>query len=167
MNAVIYARYSSSNQKETSIDDQLRVCQEYADNNDINIIGKYLDYEQTGTSDNREQFQRMLRDSSRCIFDAILVYEFTRFARNRYDSVIYKHRLKSYNIHVVSVTEYILTIAENLLLMVKEVIHPKKMMMTSFVLRVGCPLLSIVIHGRRYKHGWRKISVPRLGQKLR
>lgn len=42
MKAVIYARYSSSNQKEESIDGQLRVCKEFAEKNDIKIIGDSL-----------------------------------------------------------------------------------------------------------------------------
>ena len=43
MNAVIYARYSSDNQREESIEGQLRECKEYADKNGINLIGTYID----------------------------------------------------------------------------------------------------------------------------
>ena len=49
--AVIYARYSSDNQTEQSIEGQLRVCQEYAKNNDILLLDTYIDRAMTGTND--------------------------------------------------------------------------------------------------------------------
>ena len=63
--AVIYARYSSDNQTEQSIEGQLRVCNEYAKSNDIVILNTYIDRAMTGTNDNRPDFQRMIKDSSR------------------------------------------------------------------------------------------------------
>ena len=55
--AVIYARYSSERQTEQSIEGQLRVCNEYAERNDIKIIETYIDRAMTGTNDNRKNFQ--------------------------------------------------------------------------------------------------------------
>ena len=43
MNAVIYARYSSDNQREESIEGQLRECKEYADQNGITVVRTYID----------------------------------------------------------------------------------------------------------------------------
>ena len=43
MKGVIYARYSSDNQREESIEGQLRECKEYAERNDITILGTYID----------------------------------------------------------------------------------------------------------------------------
>lgn len=63
--AVIYARYSCDNQTEQSIDGQLRVCEEYAQRNNILILNTYIDRAMTGTNDNRPDFQKMLKDSSR------------------------------------------------------------------------------------------------------
>ncbi|MEG2688734.1 MAG: recombinase family protein, partial [Clostridia bacterium] len=63
--AVIYARYSSDRQTEQSIDGQLRVCNEYAERNDIVIMDTYIDRAMTGTNDNRAAFQQMLKDSSK------------------------------------------------------------------------------------------------------
>ena len=63
--AVIYARYSSDSQTEQSIDGQLRVCEEYAQKNDILILDTYIDRAMTGTNDNRPDFQRMIRDSAK------------------------------------------------------------------------------------------------------
>lgn len=43
MNAVIYARYSSDSQREKSIEGQLRECREYAERNNMTIVGTYID----------------------------------------------------------------------------------------------------------------------------
>lgn len=43
MNAVIYARYSSDNQREESIEGQLRECQAFAESNDMIIVDTYID----------------------------------------------------------------------------------------------------------------------------
>ena len=71
--AVIYARYSCDNQTEQSIEGQLRVCQDYAKNNDILIVDTYIDRAMTGTNDNRIAFQKMLKDSSRKQWQYIIV----------------------------------------------------------------------------------------------
>ena len=92
--AVIYARYSSDSQSEQSIDGQLRVCNEYAKNNDIIIVNTYIDRAMTGTNDNRPDFQRMLKDSKRKEWDFVLVYKFDRFSRNKLETGIHKKTLK-------------------------------------------------------------------------
>lgn len=69
----IYARYSSNNQTEQSIEGQIRVCREFAQRNGIVIVGTYIDRATTGTNDNREQFQKMLKDSDKKSFDYVLV----------------------------------------------------------------------------------------------
>ena len=63
MNAVIYARYSSSNQTEASIEGQMRECNEYAKKNGINIVGTYIDRARSATTDNRPDFKKMIKDS--------------------------------------------------------------------------------------------------------
>ena len=87
---VIYCRYSSDSQTEQSIEGQLRVCNEYAKSNDIVILDTYIDRAMTGTNDNRPDFQRMIKDSAKGLFDVVLVWKLDRFARNRYDSARYK-----------------------------------------------------------------------------
>ena len=91
---VIYARYSSSGQREESIEGQLRDCREYAKRYGITIIAEYCDRAYTGTSDNRPEFQKMIRDSAKGQFSAVITWKNDRFARSRYDSAIYKYRLK-------------------------------------------------------------------------
>ena len=83
MNVVIYARFSSHSQTEQSIEGQLRVCYEYANAHNYTVIGEYIDRAQSGTSDNRQDFQRMIQDSEKKTFQFVLVYQLDRFARNR------------------------------------------------------------------------------------
>lgn len=70
---VIYARYSSDNQTEQSIEGQIRVCGEYAQRNNILILATYIDRAMTGTNDNRPDFKRMMKDSEKREWDYILV----------------------------------------------------------------------------------------------
>lgn len=105
--AVIYARYSSSNQREESIEGQLRECNDYAAKNGYTIIGEYIDRALTGKSDQRPEFQNMIRDSAKKHFEYVITYKIDRFARNRYDSAIYKTRLKKNNVKVIYSSEVI------------------------------------------------------------
>ena len=91
MKGVIYARYSSDNQREESIEGQLRECKEYAERNDIMILGTYIDRALSAKTDNRPEFQHMIKDSAKGLFDVVLVWKLDRFARNRYDSARYKN----------------------------------------------------------------------------
>lgn len=102
MTCVIYARYSSDNQREESIEGQLRECKEFAEKNDITILGTYIDRALSAKTDNRPDFQRMIKDSEKNMFDVVLVWKLDRFARNRYDSAHYKSILKRNGVKVVS-----------------------------------------------------------------
>nr|MCR5653318.1 recombinase family protein [Ruminococcus sp.] len=82
MNGVIYARYSSDNQREESIEGQLRECLAFAEKNDIQIIETYVDRALSAKTDNRPDFQRMIRDSAKEQFEVIIVWKLDRFARN-------------------------------------------------------------------------------------
>lgn len=116
MKGVIYARYSSENQKEESIEGQIRECTAYAERNGITILGSYIDRALSAKTDNRPDFQRMVADSSKNMFDVIIVWKLDRFARNRYDSAYYKHLLKKNNVKVISATEAISQGAEGIIL---------------------------------------------------
>ena len=105
MNAVIYARYSSDKQTEQSIEGQLRFCNQYAEAHGYTVIENYIDRGISGTSDNRPQFQRMIADSDKKDFSFVIVWKLDRFARNRYDSAIYKNKLKKNGVKVLSATE--------------------------------------------------------------
>ena len=92
--AVIYARYSSERQSEQSIEGQIRECMEYAKRHNITIVDTYIDRAMTGKNDNRKDFQRMLKDASKKAWNAVLVYKFDRFSRNKYEMAIHKKTLK-------------------------------------------------------------------------
>lgn len=114
--AVFYGRYSSANQTEQSIEGQLHVCEKYAAENDILIVGKYIDRALSGTTDKRPQFLQMIADSSAGTFDTVLVYKLDRFARNRYDSAIHKKKLRDNGVRVVSATEPLSDTPEGIIL---------------------------------------------------
>ena len=67
MKAVIYARYSSDSQRDESIDGQIRECKEYAERNEITVLSCYIDRALSAKTDNRPEFQRMIRDSAGAI----------------------------------------------------------------------------------------------------
>lgn len=115
-NAVIYARYSSHSQTEQSIEGQLHDAYEYAKREGYAVVGEYIDRAQSGTRDARLDFQRMIEDAAKKQFAVILVWKLDRFARNRYDSAIYKARLKKYGVRVVSVMERIQDNPEGIIL---------------------------------------------------
>lgn len=103
--AVIYARFSSSKQREESIEGQLRVCNEYAARNDLLVINEYADHAISGKTDQRPAFQQMIYDSKSKSFEVLLLYNFDRFARNKEDSAIYKRELRRNGVQVISVTQ--------------------------------------------------------------
>lgn len=115
MNAVIYARYSSHNQTEQSIEGQLQICHEFAQRNGYTIVGEYIDRAISGTTDARPDFLRMIEDSAKKGFQFVIVYQLDRFARNRYDSAIYKSRLKKNGVRVLSARENITDDASGIL----------------------------------------------------
>ena len=94
MIAVIYARYSSDNQREESIEGQIRECTAYAEKNGITVVKHYIDRALSAKTDNRPDFQQMIKDSEKRLFDIVLVWKLDRFARNRYDSAHYEYRLE-------------------------------------------------------------------------
>ena len=105
--AVIYARYSSDNQSEQSIEGQLRVCEEYARSHDILILDTYIDRAMTGTNDNRADFQRMIKDSAKREWNYVLVYKLDRFSRDKYATAVHKKTLKDNGVKLISATEHI------------------------------------------------------------
>lgn len=114
--AIIYARYSSDSQTEQSIEGQLRVCREYAQNNDILIVDTYIDRAMTGTNDMRPDFQRMLKDSAKRQWEVVLVYKLDRFSRDKYEMTIHKHTLKENGVKLVSAMENIPDSPEGIIL---------------------------------------------------
>jgi len=79
--------------------------QEYCKHKNYVIVETYIDEAKTATTDKRPSFQQMIKDSENKTFDILLVHKLDRFARNRYDSAIYKRELKKNGVSVYSVLE--------------------------------------------------------------
>lgn len=116
MKAVIYARFSSDKQNEASIEGQLRECMQYAEYNGVQVIGNYIDRAFSAKTDHRPEFQHMIKDSYKNLFDIVLVWKLDRFSRDRYDSAHYKRILKKNGVRVISATEAISESPEGILL---------------------------------------------------
>lgn len=106
-NAVIYARYSSHNQRDVSIDQQVKAVRSFAAVQGLTVTGVYADRAISGTTDQRPEFQRMIEDAKAGLFSYVLVYSLDRFARDRFDSVTYKQILKEHGVRVLSAMENI------------------------------------------------------------
>ena len=105
--AVIYARFSSHNQTEQSIEGQLRECYAYAKRNGLIILNEYIDRALSGTTDNRPQFKQMIEDSASKEWQNIIVYKLDRFSRNKYETAKYKKILKDNGVKLISAMENI------------------------------------------------------------
>ena len=107
MDAVIYARFSCSKQREESIEDQERVCRQYADAQGWRVRKVYSDHAMSATTDARPSFKRMLADAEKGGFERVIVYKLDRFARNRYDAAVNRSKLRRCGVELVSATESI------------------------------------------------------------
>lgn len=88
MKSVIYARYSSENQREETIEGQLHERYAFARKNNIIVLAIARAF--SAKTDRRPDFQHMIKDSAKKNFNLVLLWELGRFARNRYDSANYK-----------------------------------------------------------------------------
>lgn len=101
--AVIYARFSSSKQREASIEDQLRICHEWCQREGYTVVREYCDRAASGRSASRPEFQRMIANAGES--EAVVVYMMDRFSRDVYDAPIYKKKLRDKGVKVISATE--------------------------------------------------------------
>ena len=88
MKAVIYARYSSDNQREESIEGQIRECTAFAEKNGVTILRHYIDRAFSAKTDNRPEFQNMIKDSSKRLFDMVIVWKLDRLSRSQKDMLV-------------------------------------------------------------------------------
>lgn len=101
-----------------SIDAQIRAIEEYADKNDIKIVNKFIDRAKSATSDKRPAFQEMIKycEADNTGISMVIVHKLDRFSRDKYDSAMYKQKLKVKGIRVVSVLENFDNSPESLIL---------------------------------------------------
>lgn len=103
--AALYARFSSTGQREESIEAQIRAMEDYCQRNDMIIVDRYIDRARSATTDRRPEFQRMISDSDTGKFSIVIVHKLDRFSRDKYDSAAYKRKLRINGVRVVSVLE--------------------------------------------------------------
>jgi site-specific DNA recombinase len=110
MRCAAYARFSSDNQREASINDQLRKCREYAEGKGWNVLLEhvYLDEAVSGAGTDRPGLNRLLDVAfakGKRAFDVILVDDTSRLSRSLADSVRISERLKFEGIRLVAVSQ--------------------------------------------------------------
>jgi site-specific DNA recombinase len=104
--AVAYARFSSDMQREESVEAQLKHINEYAQKNNMVIIKEYVDRGISGKyAKERDSFMQMILDSKQRNFQYVLIHKSNRFARNREESALYKHRLKRQGVKVIATAQ--------------------------------------------------------------
>lgn len=107
MRAVNYARYSDEQQREESITAQLRAAREYCSKKGYTIIREYIDEAKSGKTDNRPDFQKMMADAKKKLFDVVIFHKIDRNARNEYDYYYHKAQLKKLGISIEYVAQNI------------------------------------------------------------
>lgn len=106
MRAAIYARYSSTQQREESIEAQVRACTDYINKQSgWALTAQYVDRALSARSDQRPEFQRMIADAKAKRFDALVIHKLDRFSRDRYDHAFYKRELRQAGVQLASVLE--------------------------------------------------------------
>ncbi len=114
--AVVYARFSSHSQGEQSIEGQLAAAHRYAVTKGYTIVHEYVDRAKTGRTDDREQFQKMLKDTAKKQFDVILLWKVDRFGRNREEITFNKYKCKKNGVRVEYIAETIPNTNEGVIL---------------------------------------------------
>ena len=115
--AVGYCRYSSNNQREESIEAQMRAIEQYCKTKEIELIRFYKDEAISGTSiKDRESFLEMISDSRNGEFELVIVHKYDRFARNQYDHAIFEKKLNGNNVLLISVLEELNDSPESIIL---------------------------------------------------
>lgn len=102
---VVYARYSSHNQKDISIEQQIEKCMETAKEFGIRIVETYADRAVSGRTDKRTDFQRMMRDAASDRFRYVIAWKSNRIGRNMLEALINETRLQEMGVRILYVEE--------------------------------------------------------------
>jgi site-specific DNA recombinase len=103
--AVIYARYSSHNQREASIEQQIEECTEFAEKNNLFVLETYADKAVSGKTDRRKSFQRMLRDAEKGYYQVVIAYKSNRIGRNMLQALTNEEKLSKFGVRVLYAKE--------------------------------------------------------------
>ena len=105
MKVAIYARYSSDNQRDASIADQLRVCREFASRQGWTVVDAFTDHAVSGAPLLRSGFQTLMRDALNGRFDVVLAEALDRFSRDQEDTAGLFKRLTFAGVNIVTLAE--------------------------------------------------------------
>src|SRR6478735_9670943 len=105
MKVAIYARYSSDNQRDASIADQIRVCRAFAERQGWTIGQEYSDHAVSGATLLRSGFQALMRNALNRRFDVILAESLDRFSRDQEDTAGLFKRLTFAGVKIVTLSE--------------------------------------------------------------
>lgn len=107
--AAVYIRYSSENQRDGySVEYQLDECQKYIDDNGLVFMKAYIDEAVSGKSaNNRTAFFEMLADVKNGLYDCVVVYKYSRFARNLVEATLYRQQIEKAGAQLISAMERI------------------------------------------------------------
>lgn len=103
--AAAYVRYSSDNQRDESLEAQLRAIEDYCKRNNYHLVKVYEDRAKTATTDKRPGFLQMIEDSAKGLFSLAIIHKLDRFSRDKFDSAYYKRILKKNRVRLLSVLE--------------------------------------------------------------
>ena len=105
MKVAIYARYSSENQRDASIEDQFRICREFARKQGWHIQREYSDHAISGASLMRPGFQAMMAEALRGNVDIVMAEALDRFSRDQEDTAGLFKRLTFAGVNIVTLAE--------------------------------------------------------------
>ncbi|MGQ3671005.1 recombinase family protein [Xanthobacter sp. TB0136] len=105
MKVAIYARYSSDNQRDASIADQLRMCRLHAEKQGWHIVEEYTDHAISGASLLRPGIQAMISDAARGRFDLILSEAMDRLSRDQEDIAGIFKRMSYADVKIITLSE--------------------------------------------------------------
>ena len=103
--AAAYARYSTSNQTENSIEYQLEKIRQYCADHNIQISATFTDEAQSGTNTDRPGFQAMVAAAGRREFEAVVIYDVTRGSRDVGDWFTFRKSMMMLGVQVISATQ--------------------------------------------------------------
>ncbi len=108
--AAIYARYSDSKQRQTSIDDQLRECRKHvADNNGV-VASEFWDSKLTGaTLHARGGLRALLKHSWEGAYTVVVTESLDRLSRDQADTAIIYRQLEFLGVHIFAIDDGIVT----------------------------------------------------------
>src|SRR5712671_3868056 len=105
MRAVIYARYSSEQQREASIDDQIRLCRTRIEAEGWTYLHAYTDRRMSGASALRPAYQALLEDARRGQFGIVVAEALDRLSRDQEDVAGLFKRLRFASVRLFTLAE--------------------------------------------------------------